>query len=63
MQIVFCSIITLIAINYSLFFVFFVCIAGGTWRFCVAVSNFLVTAKNMTGPGWLSVATAGASVG
>ena len=57
MQIVFCSIITLIAINYSFFF-----IAGGTWRFYVAMSNFFVIAKNITGPGWSSVATAGASM-
>ena len=29
---------------------FFFCIPGGTWRFCVATSHFLVTAKNTTGP-------------
>ena len=34
-QIVLFSIITLIAINYS-----FCYIAGGTWRFCVAMSHF-----------------------
>ena len=58
-QIVFCSIITLIAINYG----FFLCIAGGTWRLCLAMSNFLMTAKNTSGPGWSSVATAGTSMG
>ena len=60
MQIVLCSIFTLIAINYN--FLFF-CIAGDTWRFCVAMPNFLVTAKNTTGTGWPSVATAGTSMG
>ena len=60
-QIVFSSIITLIAINYSFLFPFFFCIAGGTWRFCVATSHFLMTARNTTGPGWPSVATAGTS--
>ena len=60
-QIVFFSIITLIAINYSFLFPFFFCIAGGTWRFCVATSHFLMTARNTTGPGWPSVATAGTS--
>ena len=63
-QIVFSSIITLIAINYSFLFpCFFFCIAGGTWRFCVATSHFLVPAKNTTGPGWPSVTTAGTSMG
>ena len=65
---VFSSVITLIAINYSFifpsFFIFyFFCIAGGTLRFCVAISHFLVTAKNTAGPGWPSVATAGTSMG
>ena len=59
MQIVFCSIITLLAINYR----FFAKQVVYTWRFCVAMSNFLVTAKNTTGPGWSSVATAGTSMG
>ena len=62
------QIITLIAINYSFlfpfYFYFFVfCIAGGTWRFCVATSHFLVIARNTTGPGWPSVATAGTNMG
>ena len=62
-QIVFSSIITLIAINYSFLFpCFFFCIAGGTWRFCVATSHFLVTGKNTTSPGSPSVATAGTSI-
>ena len=62
-QIVFSSIITLIAINYSFLFpFFFFCIAGGTWRFCVATSHFLVTGKNTTSPGSPSVATAGTSI-
>ena len=59
MQIVFCSKITLIVINY----IFFGCITGGTWMLCVAMSNFLMTAKNTTGPGWSSVANAGTSMG
>ena len=64
-QIVFSSIITLIAINYSFLFpfFFFFCIAGGTWRFCVATSHFLVAGRNTVGPGWPSVATAGTSMG
>ena len=32
-------------------------------RFSAAISNFLVTAKNTTDPGWSSVATAGTSMG
>ena len=59
MQIVFCSIITLIVINY----VSFGCITGGTWTLCVAMSNFLMTPKNTAGPGWSSVANAGTSMG
>ena len=34
-----------------------------SWRFCVVTSHFLVTAKNTTGPGWSSVATAGTNMG
>ena len=72
-QIAFSSINILIAINCSfLFCSFFIylliyllvfCIAGGTWRFCMATSHFLLTAKKPTGPGWSSVATAGTSMG
>ena len=61
-QIVFCSIITLTAINCSFLFFFFL-IAHGTWRYSVAMSNFFVPAKNTSGPGWSSVATAGTSMG
>ena len=39
------------------------CLAGGSQRVFVTMSNYLVMAENTMGPHWSSVATAGTSIG
>ena len=52
-QIVFSSIITLIAINSSFLFPFF-CLAGGTWRFLCGNITFLNDSQKYNGS-WLAI--------